>query len=179
MTLARTNESINKGRTPARRTAKSGPPILCGESSRWRWPAPLVFRGWFRPELVRPTFGRVRSQAGCISVTFFGEAMRARMIDAGHPPEERGSRHSRRGSSTRLERGSPRLRNRLVPRRLVLRRAGRPEIVLCLLPRSQAQSLAPQLLIGKSAELSPLADHKLRKLEGAVRGQSAIRIASE
>ena len=25
---------------------------------------------------MRPTFGRVRSEAGCISVTFLGEAMR-------------------------------------------------------------------------------------------------------
>ena len=36
MTLVRTNESIN--RTPERRTDKSSLRMLCGGTSKWRWP---------------------------------------------------------------------------------------------------------------------------------------------
>ena len=72
------HRGYHKGRTPARRTCKSTPPMRCGESFRRRWPRYLECRGWICQETLCDRSSVIFDLRQCALKTFIDGVATAR-----------------------------------------------------------------------------------------------------
>ena len=72
------HRGYHKGRTPARRTCKSTPPMRCGESFRRRWPRHLECRGWICQETLCDRSSVIFDLRQCALKTFIDGVATAR-----------------------------------------------------------------------------------------------------